>query len=95
MTTKLTINGDPFEVIWHYPWIGYVIIALFFYFFFRHAMLVLMIMDFFISWLRSFRWFPKQGKRLKTCIHWLIALGLFFGFIGFAAVMDWYTLIPQ
>lgn len=40
------------------------------------ALFVLKIMDMALGWLRCFRWFPKQGKRLRALVNWLIALGL-------------------
>ncbi|MEQ6201650.1 hypothetical protein ABMC88_01230 [Sulfitobacter sp. HNIBRBA2951] len=74
---------------------GTVLAILFFYVFFRHVLFVLMFMDIVLGWLRKFRWFPKEGKRRKTFIHWLIAIGLFVGFIILAAALGWLELIAQ
>jgi hypothetical protein len=74
---------------------GTVLGILFLYLFFRHVLFVLMFMDIVLGWLRQFRWFPKEGKRRKTLIHWLIALALFVGFISVAQPLGWLELIPQ
>ncbi|APX13480.1 hypothetical protein BWR18_18695 [Tateyamaria omphalii] len=55
----------------------------------------LMLMDLILGWLRKFRWFPKEGKRHKTIIHWFIALGLFLGFLGAAGSAGWLEFIPK
>ncbi len=74
---------------------GIALAILFFYLFFRHFLFVLMFADIVIEWLRKFRWFPKEGKRLKTFIHWVIALGLFLGFLAIAGAAGWLEFVPQ
>jgi len=72
-----------------------ILIVLFFYLFFRHFLFVLMCMDIVISWLRKFSWFPKEGRRFKAFIHWLIALGLLIGFLFVGDLTGWLEFIPQ
>ncbi|MEM1163673.1 MAG: hypothetical protein AAGJ28_22300 [Pseudomonadota bacterium] len=74
---------------------GIVLMVLFLYFFFRHFMLVLMIMDLVIGWLRQFRWFPKEGKRLRTLVHWLIAFGLIGVYLAVAGSLGWLNFVPK
>jgi len=64
-------------------------------FFFRHFLFVLMFMDLILGWLRQFNWFPKEGKRLKTVLHWAIALALFGGYLAIAASMGWLQFVPS
>jgi hypothetical protein len=52
-------------------------------------------MDLILGWLRGFDWFPKEGKRTKTLIHWIIALALFLGFLFVAGSAGWLEFIPQ
>ena len=66
-----------------------VLTILFIYLFFRHFIFMLMISDLVIGWLRQFNWFPKEGRRLKAFIHWLIALVLFLGFLLLSSVTGW------
>ena len=68
---------------------------LFFYLFFRHFMFVLMFLDLTLCWLRKFNWFPKEGKRVKTFTHWVIAVALFLGFQFIAGSAGWLEFIPQ
>jgi len=35
------------------------------------------------------------GKRRRTLVHWLIALGLFLGFLGLAASLGLLQFIPR
>lgn len=72
-----------------------IFFALFVYLFFRHFLFVMMFMDIIISWLRKFSWFPSEGKRFKAFIHWLIALGLFLGFLFVGRSIGWIEFIPQ
>jgi hypothetical protein len=71
-----------------------ILFALFIYLFFRHAMFVLMFMDFILAWLRQFRWFPGPGKRQKTIVHWLIAVFLFGGFLALSGALGWVDFVP-
>ena len=54
-----------------------------------------MFMDIILGWLRKFSWFPKEGKRRKALIHWLIAVGLYVGCLSLAASFGWLNFIPQ
>ena len=54
-----------------------------------------MFMDVMLGWLRKFNWFPKEGKRRKTFIHWIVALGMFLGFLAVAGSTGWLEFIPQ
>jgi len=72
-----------------------IFFVLFAYLFFRHLLFILMLMELGISWFRKFSWFPSEGKRLKAFIHWLIALGLFLGFLFVGRSVGWINLIPQ
>ena len=74
---------------------GYVLGILFVYLFFRHALFVLMIADIVFGWLRKFNWFPKEGKRQRTFVHWIIAVTLFGGFLLVAGLSGWLEFIPK
>jgi len=71
-----------------------VMIVLFIYLFVRHFIFVLMIFDIMIGWLRQFRWFPSQGRRLKALLHWAIALVLFGGFLAVGGSAGWIKFVP-
>ena len=72
-----------------------IFFVLFAYFFFRHFLLVMMLMDLMTSWLRKFSWFPSEGKRLRAFINWLIAFGLFAGFLFIGRSVGWIEFIPR
>jgi len=67
--------------------------VLFVYLFFRHALFVFMVMDLFLGWLRAFSWFPKEGRRFRTFVHWIIALSLFLLYLLLAGVAGWLDFI--
>ena len=69
--------------------------VLFLYLMVRHFLFVLMFMDIVIGWLRQFRWFPKEGRRRHTLLHWLVALALLAGFIALAVAVGWMKIIPK
>jgi len=71
-----------------------VLLFLFFYLFVRHFIFTLMIMDLLFDWVRQFRWFPGPGRRADALKHWGIAMGLFFGFLIFGAVVGWFKFLP-
>ncbi len=75
--------------------VGGVFFVIFFYLFFRHLLFVLMLMDLITGWLRKFNWFPKEGKRRKTIIHWVIAWGLFWGCLEVGILMGWVESILE
>ena len=79
-TLTTSTNGNSWEIVPGSTVAGIILAVLFFYLFFRHFLFVLMFMDLILGWLRKFKWFPKEGKRMKTFIHWVIALALFLGF---------------
>lgn len=74
---------------------GIILAGLFIYLFFRHFLLFLMFMDIILGWLRKFSWFPTEGKRMKTFVHWIVALGLFVGFLVLAGSVGWLQFVPQ
>ncbi len=88
-------GGNSWEIVPTNTLAGIVLGVLFFYFFFRHFLFVLMVMDVFLGWLRKFKWFPGQGKRRKTVLHWIIALVLFVGYLTIAESAGLLEFIPQ
>ena len=94
-TITTSTNGNSWEIVPTNTVAGIILAVLFIYLFFRHFMFVLMFMDLIFGWLRKFNWFPKEGKRRKTFIHWVIALALFFGFLLVAGSTGWLDFIPQ
>lgn len=96
-TTTITTstNSLSWEIVPTNTIAGIVLVVLFFYLFSRHFLFMLMLMDVIIGWLRKFNWFPKEGKRRKTIVHWAIALGLFVGFLIIAGSTGWLKFIPQ
>lgn len=94
-TITTSTNSNSWEIVPANAVTGVVLAVLFIYLFFRHFLFALMFMDIIIGWLRKFNWFPKEGKRRKTFIHWLIALGLFIGFLSVAGMAGWLEFIPQ
>lgn len=73
---------------------GLLLAVLFIYLWFRHALLTLMVMDLLLGWLRRFRWFPKEGRRRKTLLHWIIAVVLFAGYLVVALSAGWVQAVP-
>lgn len=94
-TITTSINGSSWELAPTNTWTGIVLAVLFIYLIFRHFIFVLMFMDIILGWLRKFNWFPKEGKRRNTLIHWIIAVGLFAGFLAIAGSVGWLKFIPQ
>ncbi|MEM8629740.1 MAG: hypothetical protein AAGF74_00755 [Pseudomonadota bacterium] len=94
-TITTSTNGNSWEIVPTNTVAGIVLGVLFIYLFFRHFMFVLMFMDLILGWLRKFNWFPKEAKRRKTFIHWLIALALLFGYLFVADSAGWLEIIPQ
>jgi len=95
-TTITTSTGrDSWEIAPTNTVAGVILGVLFIYLFYRHFMFTLVFMDLFFGWLRKFNWFPKEGKRWKTFIHWLIAAALYLGFLSVANSAGWLELIPQ
>lgn len=92
---EASVNSQSWEIVPESSWAGWVLGILFVYLFFRHFMFVLMIMDAIIGWLRQFRWFPGKGRRMRTFVHWLIALGLFIGFLVAGKLNGFLTFVPN
>ena len=94
-TITTSTNGNSWEIVPTSTLAGVILGVLFIYLFFRQLMLLLMISDLNLGWLRKFSWFPKEGNRRKTFIHWIIALALFLGFLFVAGSAGWLEFIPQ
>ncbi len=94
-TITTSTNGRSWEIVPANTLAGVILGVLFIYLFFRQFMFLLMISDLNLGWLREFRWFPKEGKRRNTFIHWIIALTLFLGFLFVAGSAGWLEFIPQ
>ncbi|SLN14940.1 hypothetical protein [Ruegeria meonggei] len=94
-TITTSTNGNSWEIVPTNAVAGVILGVLFIYLFFRHFMFVLMFMDLILGWLRKFNWFPKEGKRWKTFIHWVVALALLLGFLFVAGSAGWLEFIPQ
>lgn len=94
-TVTTSTNGNSWEIVPTNTVAEIILGVLFFYLFFRHFMFALTFMDLILGWLRKFNWFPKEGKRMKTFIHWIIALMLFLGFSLIAGSAGWLQFIPQ
>lgn len=94
-TTTITSGGKSWEVIPTNAVMGIVFAVLFAYLFFRHFLFVLMFIDLVLGWLRRFAWFPKEGKRLKTLVHWAIAMVMFFGFLAVSGSAGWLQFVPR
>ncbi len=90
-----TANGVSYEITAANSVAGVVLTILFLYLFFRHFLMVLMIGDIVLGWLRKFSWFPGQGKRKKAFLHWIIALLLFVSFLLIARPLGWLVFMPQ
>lgn len=94
-TVTTSSNGNTWEIVPVNAFSGIILGVLLIYLIFRHFMFVLMFMDLILGWLRQFNWFPKEGKRMKTFVHWVIALALFLGFLLGAGLAGWLAFEPQ
>jgi len=74
---------------------GAVLAVLFVYFIIRHFLFVFMVFDVMVGWLRQFRWFPKEGQRIRIAVHWLIAIGLLVGYFALGAQFGWLDFIAK
>lgn len=95
MELELTANDNAVAVEGTSTIATVVLAVLFFYFFIRHFLLVLMVMDIVTNWLSQFRWFPGEGRRLRGLFHWVIALGLFLGFLAIGNATGILNFIPK
>jgi hypothetical protein len=94
-SSMTSTNESTWDVVPDSNIAGIVLAVLFLYLFLRHMLFVLMIMDFILGWLRKFYWFPKEGKRLRTFVHWVIAVGVLLGFLGIGRFAGWLKFVPQ
>jgi hypothetical protein len=94
-TITTSTNGKSWEIVPANTLAGVILGVSFIYLLFRQFMFLLMISDLNLGWLRKFSWFPKEEKRRKTFIHWIIALALFLGFLFVAGSAGWLEFIPQ
>lgn len=90
-----TTSGHTWQIVPVNGIAGAVLFALFSYLFFRHFLLVFMMMDLILRWLRGFRWFPGEGRRLRTVVHWAVAAGLFAGGLVVMGSQGWIKFIPK
>ncbi|WP_370400967.1 hypothetical protein [Sulfitobacter sp. JB4-11] len=94
-TFTTSTHENTWEIVPSNTIVGIILSALFFYFMIRHMLLGLMVMDIFLGWLRKFRWFPKEGKRRKAVVHWIIAAGLLSAFLAVARIAGWLEFVAQ
>lgn len=94
-TLTTSTQSNSWEIIPGGTVAGIILAVLFIYLFFRHFLFVLMSTDLILGWLRQFNWFPKEGKRLKTVLHWAIAVVLFGGYLAIAGSMGWLQFVPN
>jgi len=95
LTHAVSSHGVSYQVVPINTIAGIILAILFIYLFFRHFLLVMMFMDLINGWLRQFNWFPKEGKRARTLIHWLIAVTLLVGYLSLAGFLGWLKFLPQ
>lgn len=97
METILTTstNSGTWEIVPTNTLAGIILAVITLYFVVRHFLFVMMLMDVVLTWLRKFRWFPGEGKRMRAFIHWIIALALFQGFLTIARGAGWLEFVPQ
>ncbi|WIY26625.1 hypothetical protein [Parasedimentitalea psychrophila] len=87
-------NNATWQFIPQNSFVSIALTVLFLYVFVRHFILVLMIMDIVIGWLRKFRWFPVEGKRLRAFVHWLAAIAVFSAFLAASGRFGWIEFVP-
>jgi uncharacterized membrane protein len=92
---KVASAGKTWEIVPMNGLVGVILGILFLYFFFRHFIFCLMFFDLILSWLRRFRWFPGEGKRMRVFVHWLISVTLFVGFLVVAGGAGWLQFVPK
>ena len=93
-TLRTSAHEGSWEVVPANAVAGVVLFLLVLYLFFRHMLLVLMIADMLVGWLRRFAWFPKEGRRRRTVVQWLAALGLVVGYLILARFAGWLDFVP-
>ncbi len=94
-TLTTSTQSNSWEIIPGGTVAGIILAVLFIYLFFRHSLFVLMFMDLILGWLRQFNWFPKEGNRMKTALHWVVALVLFISYLAIAGSMGWLQFVPN
>jgi len=87
-------NNASWQLLPQNSFVAIALVVLFLYVFVRHFIFVLMIMDIVIGWLRKFRWFPVQGKRLRAFVHWLTAIAAFSAFLAASGRFGWIEFVP-
>jgi hypothetical protein len=95
MEGTATANGKVWEIVPSNALVTFVFIVLFAYLFFRHFLFVLMLSDVVLGWLRRFNWFPREGKRRKTLIHWVVAATMLGGFLLIGSLAGWVRFVPR
>lgn len=86
-------NGASYELVPSSGWLQILLVILFFYVFFRHIMFSFMIADVILTFFKQFRWFPSKGKRLRTFVHWLIAIALMVGTVIVASNLGYLEIV--
>ncbi|MEL6618670.1 MAG: hypothetical protein AAFP16_07325 [Pseudomonadota bacterium] len=94
MELNTSAGGNSWNIMPENAVAGVVLAVLFLYFFVRHFIFVLMVFDMVLGWLRHFRWFPNEGKRMSAFVHWIIALALFLGFLVVGGAAGWLEYTP-
>jgi len=95
LNSSSSLSGSSWEIIPTNSLFGALLFILILYFFFRHVLFVLMVMDVVNEWLRQFAWFPREGKRTKTFVHWIVALVLIICFLVAGTQIGWFQIIPK
>lgn len=94
-TISTSAGSNEWEIVPVNTIASILLMVFFIYLFFRHFLLVLMVMDLVIGWLRKFKWFPKEGRRLRTLIHWAVALGVFLAYLAIAGSLGYLEFVPK
>ncbi|MEZ5716682.1 MAG: hypothetical protein R3D85_16980 [Paracoccaceae bacterium] len=97
MDSSLTLsgNGHSWAVLPTSTLAGWGLGLLLLYLFVRHFLVVLMVMDLVLGWLRRFRWFPGPGRRRRALVHWLIALALLAAYVLLGSRLGWLSFTPR
>jgi hypothetical protein len=93
--SEVLIVRQAYEIVPGNAFVGVLLGVLFLYLSFRYILFALMIADVMLGWLRKFAWFPKEGRRKRTVVHWIMAIALFFGFLVIAESAGWLQFVPR
>lgn len=88
-------SGNGWQIVPANTLAGLVLVALILYFLLRHFLFTLMLMDLVLGWLRQFRWFPGEGKRVRSFVHMIIAVGLLGGYAAAGGAFGWFEFVPK